>query len=321
MRKAIISGLAAAAILGATACAGNETANTNPDNQIFESQEQQGADNSEDLNAQNTDGTASSGSASPLYKEFEEGTASVKYTGKGDRTSYITTYDVLEAGKSYTKDELLTALKSIGGLTEDGEPSFDFTEIDCGEDGVPELLVTIEFGAASRLIMILKDIDGELVMCFDQDGWDRSDVFVNPDGTISTYGSAAANVHVFDSAFVDASGEYKFYYGYAETLTLYGDYYAYTNGSDYTIISADGLDGDHLGLRDYYFEADFEKREHFHSYFFIDDEYNEVSTEDDYNDSNPIQQKFAEAGIKTYTPTELNKMVDERAIEIGYPSR
>ena len=61
--------------------------------------------------------------------------------------------------------------------------------------------------------MIIKDINGELTICFDQDAWSRCDVQVEADGTIKSSGSGGATVHSWDEAFVDANGEYHFYYG------------------------------------------------------------------------------------------------------------
>ena len=122
-----------------------------------------------------------------------------------------------------------------------------------------------------------------------------------------------------DRALVDAKGEYKFYYGVEETLTMYGEYYVYTGKDDYTTITADGLDPEHVGVRDYYFEADYDSRTHYYEYFMIDDNYEDVTTEADYDDSNELKKKFTEAGVKTYTRSEMEQMLKDRAAEIGYP--
>lgn len=254
-----------------------------------------------------------------LYENLKQGTGTIKYRGTGDEVSYIKAYNVLEAGKSYTVDEIIKACEASGIYNEDGNPTVTYRDIDCGQDGVPELLVNIEFGAAVNLTMIVKEIDNELVMCFDQDGGERYYVEVSDNGVITAGGSSAANVHGVDYAYVDGNGDYHFYYGVEETITLYDDYYAFKSGEDYVTIPVEGLDGDHIGIRDYYFEAAFKDRNHMFNYFTVDDNYEDVTTDADYDDSNLLKQRFKEAGITTYTAAEMDQKLKDRAAEIGYP--
>ncbi|MCR5656369.1 MAG: hypothetical protein K6G06_02795 [Butyrivibrio sp.] len=258
---------------------------------------------------------------SDLYEAFKQGTASVKYRGTGDRSGYIELSSILEVDKAYTLDEIIEACKTIGVYNEDGNPNITYRSIDCGQDGVPELLVNIEFGAATNLTMIIKEINNELVMCFDQDGGERFYVEVSDNGVIEAGGASGANVHDMDYAFVDGNGDYIFYYGVTETLAPYDDYYAYKNGEDYVTIPVEGLDADHIGIRDYYFEADFTERNHMFNYYMIDDNYEDITTDADYDDSNLLKQRFNEAGINTYTKAEMDQMISDRATEIGYPEK
>ena len=251
-----------------------------------------------------------------LYDAFKKGNYKVKYRGTGDRTSCLDTKSTLKVGESYTIDEIISALEKSGEYKHSGE--IEYSEIDCGEDGAKELLARVPFGDEFSLYMIIKQIDEELVMCFDQDGWSRSYVTVNADGTIESGGSSGATVHSVDYAFVDHNGDYKFYYGVEETLTLFGSIYAYKTGTDYVEIPVDGLDVDHLGVRDYYFDADYEKRSHYYSYFVIDDSFEDVTKDSDYDDSNELKKRFTDAGIKTYTKAEMDQMVKDQAEKIGY---
>ena len=100
---------------------------------------------------------------------------------------------------------------------------------------------------------------------------------------------------------------------------LYGDFYAYTSGEDYKLISTEGLDADHLGVREYYFEPEYEKREYYYTYFVMDDNYNDITKDEDFDDSNELKKRFAEAGIKTYTQKEIDQILKDRAARIGYP--
>ena len=259
--------------------------------------------------------TSDAESGSSLYDDFKAGNAKAKYTGAGDRTSYLETSLCLEKGKSYTMDEIVSALEGSTDYKKASDTTY--TMIDCGSDGVSEMLTETFFDPEFTLYMIIKDIDGELVICFDQDAWSRSDLQVEADGKISSGGSGGAAIHIVDYAFVDAKGDYKFFYGCEETLTLYNDIYLYDK-TDYQVLPVDGLDVDHIGIRDYYFEADYEQRTHYYEYFMINDNYEDVTTDADYEDSNPVKQKFAECGVKTYTHADIEALLNARAADIGY---
>ena len=255
-----------------------------------------------------------------LYEAFKNGTAKAMYRGTGDMTSYLETAVALEVGQSYTVEEIAEALKTVGEYKDIiASADAEYSYIDCGQDGVPELLVKVQFSAEFSLTMIIKEIDGQLVICFDQDAWSRSDTVVNSDGTIETGGSGGAALHAFDYAFVDANGDYKYYYGVEETLSLYGGYYAYKKGEDFVEIATDDLDQEHTGVRDYYFEPDYQTRDNYYTYFMMDDEYNDITTDADYDDSNELKKRFAEAGIRVYTQSEINDMLVSRGKEIGWP--
>ena len=59
-------------------------------------------------------------------------------------------------------------------------------------------------------------------------------------------------------------------------------------------------------------------RDHYYSYFVIDDNFNDVTTDADYDDSNELKKRFTDAGIKTYTKSEIDQMLKDRATQIGY---
>ena len=319
---AVMAGMLMTAILaGCGKSADNEQANSS----LFEQVSESGSEQSENAQSEaapevkeESQSDAQSlqvESGSSLYDDFKAGNAKAKYTGAGDRTAILETSVCLEKGNSYTMDEIISAIEKS---TENKKSSDTiYTMIDCGSDGVPELLTETSFDPEFTLYMIIKEINGELVICFDQDAWSRSEVQVEADGKISSGGSGGAAVHVMDYAYVDAKGDYKFFYGCEETLTLYGDYYLYDK-TDYQVLPVDGLDVDHIGIRDYYFEADYEQRTHYYEYFMISDNYEDVTTDADYEDSNPVKQKFSECGVKTYTHDDIEALLNARAADIGY---
>ena len=328
MKKIIATGLVCALAISAAGCGEqvNETGVvmepiTTENGEAGTATETAPAQTETQTTAETTDNQTEAASGN-LYEALKQGTGTIKYRKTNGRAGYLETYNVLEDGKSYTVDEIIKACETASGFyNEDGNPNVTYRDIDCGQDGVPELLVNIEFGASVNLTMIVKEIDNELVVCFDQDGGERYYVEVSDNGVIEASGSSAANVHSVDYSYVDGNGDYHFYYGVEETLTLYDEFYAYTSGLDYVTIPVEGLDADHIGIRDYYFEADYEKRNHMFNYFTLNDNYEDVTTDADYDDSNLLKQRFKEAGITTYTAAEMEQKLKDRAAEIGYPGK
>ena len=329
MKRELVTGLICALMLSAAGCGDKTEDNSGLAKEpLTEAVENTKAEESA---PENTEGNAaetaqeqpaetSQASGSDLYEAFKNGTAKVKYRGTGDATSYLETRAVLTAGQSYSLEEIVEALAKHEEYSymELSLTNTEYSMIDCGNDGVPELLATAQLGDEYSLLFIIKEIDGELVICYDQDSWSRSSTVVNEDGTIETSGSGGAAVHVYENAFVDANGDYKFYYGLEETLSIYDEYYAFKTGEDYVAINNEGLDWEHIGVRDYYFDPDYSTRTHYYTYFMFDDNYMDVTTDADYDDYNPTKQKFTEAGINVYTMSEINDMLTSRAKEIGW---
>ena len=263
-------------------------------------------------------------STGDLYEDFKTGAAKAKFTKSGDRGSYLVLSDILEDGQFYSLSEISDKLASSGDYSFKVNGDATYRTIDCGNDGEKELLYQQEFtaedmgGEIFTLFMILKDMGGELKICYDQDMWSRSDITINDDGTIYGSGSGGAALHVYDFAFVDAKGDYHFYYGSEENITPFGDFYYNVNGESKSI-SLEGLDTDHLIINTYYFEPEYEKRNDYVSYNMIDDNYNLVTKDEDYTDANEVYKRLTENGIKVYKNLELANLLHDRAVEIGYP--
>jgi len=263
-------------------------------------------------------------STGDLYEDFKTGAAKAKFTKSGDRGSYLVLSDILEDGQSYSLSEISDKLASYGDYSFKVNGDATYRTIDCGNDGEKELLYQQEFtaeemgGEIFTLFMILKDMGRELKICYDQDMWSRSDVTINDDGTIYGSGSGGAALHVYDFAYVDAAGDYHFYYGSEENITPFGDFYYNENGESKSI-SLEGLDTDHLIINTYYFEPDYEKRNDYISFNMIDDDYNLVTTDEDFTEANEVYKRLTENGIKVYEHLELANLLHDRAVEIGYP--
>ncbi len=319
-----VAGILAVCALTACGRGGEDTAGS-----VFEKTEQSQPQASEPeaaavQNAAETSSEEKESPASSLYEDFKSGNAKARYTGAGDKAAYIELSAVLTPGESYTYAEICEKAGLIDDFVEykaDGDGVFSY--IDCGMDGDKELLVQQEFTADEMyetftLCMIIKDMDGELQICWDQDMWSRSEISVNEDGTIEGSGSGGASVHYYDKAFVDAEGEYHYYYGIESTISPIDDYYGCVGGS-YTGVSMEGLDSEHLEFDAYYFDSVTERRDDYTTYCVLDDQYNDITTDADFEEDNKVVKRFKESGINIYTSSEINDILEKRAEEIGYP--
>jgi major membrane immunogen (membrane-anchored lipoprotein) len=257
---------------------------------------------------------------SSLYEDFKNGTVKVRYQASANYADYLSLEGILNDGEYYSAEDIIEAVRAnVDEHVGISDGDIIYSAIDCGSDGNEELLVQFPFGEGFQLYMVIKDMDGDLVVCYDQDAWDRKYVEISEDGLVQCGGSSGANVHGSDFGYIDADGVYHYYYGVQETITLYGDIYLMDKG-EVTTVSAEGLDNDHIGLREYYFEPIYEDRTYYYNYFILDDEFNDVTTEADYDDSNELKQRIEGAGFKTYTKSEIDQMLADRAKEIGYPN-
>ena len=260
---------------------------------------------------------------SELYDSFSKNEAKVLFRGgEGIRTATLFPLgQALEEGQSYTINQIVFLLKNLPSIPDTFEPDIKYERIDCGQDGVQELLVDMVFGS-SEMYMIIKDIDGELVLCYAEEFFNSKDASphyieykLNPDCTTSRIMSEG-KVDMTEYAIIDGNGDYHLYYGLKKTTTFYTT--CYVKDGDNTIeVSPDGLDSEHIVLYDYYFSDD----EHYMSYSMIDDNGNDITTDADYEDSNAVKKRFAESGVKTYSNKEIEEMLSERAKKIGYPAK
>lgn len=253
-----------------------------------------------------------------LYEAFMNGEVKIKYTNLDVTGSADMLANYLEDGEEYNINEIieLAEEKAIPTRTLDGEPTSRL--IDCGEDGVKELLVKFQFGASSSLSMILKDVDGELKYCYSGEAWDRSELIIGDTGIISSAGSGGATVHGEDCAYVDAEGDYHFFYYVEDEGDPYSMYVRNEDGESVTV-SFEGLETEFFMVTHYVVEDDQHNSHYYYTYNMLDEGYNIITTDEDFAESNPYMQKFTEAGITIYREDEIKEMLSQRAKEIGYP--
>lgn len=255
-----------------------------------------------------------------LFTAFVEGSEKAKFRGTAEYGSYFLLSDFLTEGEFYNINEIIELAENYNQYMElkaNVKPSKRL--IDCGEDGTPELLCEIHFGAEFTLHMILKEIDDELVIIYNRDSWSRSDLKVMDNGTISSFGSSGATAHGGDFSYIDANGDYHFFYGYED----YGephDYYAYDNKGEYVCLDFSNLDTESLMISSYWIDQFPEKRgANYYILYEINDKYEVINSSELYQDSNPYKLVFNEAKIPVSTEKEVFERLKVKAEDIGYP--
>lgn len=139
----------------------------------------------------------------------------------------------------YTLKEMVTNLMEMrqeDSLKAGKLKRISYTDIDCGEDGIPELLLEIDWEAPEEYgthteVFVIKLIDEKLQAvyckgCFENESYvsidDRGVVSTNFSNTIGEKGGEEwKNMWIYsDTGILDANGDYKF---------LYNEYSQYTN--------------------------------------------------------------------------------------------
>ncbi len=108
---------------------------------------------------------------------------------------------LFEAGRSYTLSDILKAIAdefydaSVNGKVD----YIDYSFIDCGNDGVTELVIRfngLNFYGDSTFGYVIKYMDGNLYFCYDFATWARSYFIMNQYGYYQTGGSGGASNHI-----------------------------------------------------------------------------------------------------------------------------
>ena len=273
--------------------------------------------NAGDAGAEAEGAVSDEGQGSQLYEDFLSGNAKAKFTGEADLASYINLGNVLTKGESYTLEEIIKNCENgdeTGTYPYTGNQSHRY--IDCGKDGNQELLVELGFDSEFTLEMIVKDMGGELNIIYSRDQWSRSGLEIADDGTIESYGSGGATIHVYDKAYIDAAGKYHFFYGSEEYGCPYS-YYAVKDG-DYVVLDFEGMNAEQFMVISYWTSEE-ENHDCYYTLCELDPDYNICYNDELYLDSNPFKQKFDEAGVPVCTVDEVTQILKEKAAETGYP--
>lgn len=259
---------------------------------------------------------------------FDKANVSVGYDAASG--SHINAY---EEGKGYNIYEVISTLgdnwqEENGGNTYLNSAKYAY--IDCGQDGVQELVLVADFienGMDKSEYFIIKEIDGKLQLCKSETYGYREVTDISTTGWINSSGSYSAAGGLSEDGFIDADGNYVFLYQMdynyldedftksAEELYAAGDKEVLKENGDPLDVCVEKLSF----TKD--LAVDEENAENvFYTYYKMTEteEGGNIEEEDaNYDESSPYYRIAINTGKKYVTPSEIGMMRDNREKELG----
>jgi len=291
----------------------------------------------------NTTGTAETKSREDNKEETSDPTALYEAFMSGEEPVYcdryidyfLSHYDEepeasgFENNKPYLISDFVDALISHYQLGQYGEYHLDeiqYAYIDCGMDGVKELALKlpdiVDCGSERVSILVIKEFDGKLQLCFEKNAGYRSFVDINSNGYVDCNGSGGAAVHDYRYSFLDANADEKLIYNEEE---IYGVYSLYFPGCDDAIEIAEDLGiADSIIIIGYDFDGaiidDYDEiiRNRKYTYYKVSSNYNIIEDDTIYSPGSDYYDFMSRTGLNFVSPDELDKLIAEHEKSIGY---
>ncbi len=251
-----------------------------------------------------------------LFNGFVGGTISAKYTKEGDTTNTLCLSDVLDDGQNYTLPEIEQRLCEKCDAAKDWtyEDTVADTYIDAGLDGVYEMKVDIG-AAVYNITLIVKNIDGELKICFAGDSTERSRTNVLFSGEVQYENKIDNDSHDYARGFINSSGDYIFWVQYTED--------GFNIFQDGDLYYSDEYIGTGIGMyiQEFSFNRDF--TDSFYSLGIVDSENkqiepNECDSKESYK---KVQSILCEEGKEVLSSDEVKKIIEQRRVDIGFDDK
>lgn len=206
-----------------------------------------------------------------------------------------------------------------------------YSYIDCGNDGIPELLLVIKYQRAFadyQTYYIIKEFNDKLYICYTAESWYRNLETISSLGEITCDTSGGAYHHYYTKGFVDGNGDFQLLYqceitrlngNYDHVVGCY-DYFDESNDLAYIEYYTDGLDVDYTDWSIIAFRFDDKPNPSTSSYFTYcvwDGNGKDTTTEANFSDSDRIVGIMNYYGLKVYDHAQIEEMVFARAEELG----
>ncbi|MBE5865944.1 MAG: hypothetical protein E7292_07010 [Lachnospiraceae bacterium] len=199
-------------------------------------------------------------------------------------------------------------------------PVVEYAYIDCGNDGVTELAVRFTGMGIyapeddSSVIYVIKEIDGQLELCYSYETWARSETRLNQHGYVTSGGSNGASNYGFSAGYIDGAGKWNYLY-YMEEEADINQLTMNEQLKNLPVVAANkSYDGviyvatttfEEMVSQEAYLNT-----ERFYAYY-VDGAEGDVYTDSVY------KEIFDEAGVKFYLPEEIDSMILEKELSLG----
>ena len=251
-----------------------------------------------------------------LYEAFISGNASAKFVKEGDSTHIFNLSNALQDGERYSLAEMEQRICDNCDVAEKWvyENNVSESYIDAGLDDQYEM--KLDIGAATlNMTIIVKNIGGELEICFVGDSNERSKTDVLYSGEVQYTEIIDNDSHKYERGYIDADGNYKFWVQYKED--------SYNIGESEDLYYNEKYIGTNIGMyvQEFSFNRDFS--DSFYSIGLVDKENNHIE-EDNTDPNNPYEiarNLFTEEGKIILSREEAKKQIDKHRKEIGYDDK
>jgi hypothetical protein len=234
-------------------------------------------------------------------------------------------------GSEYTLSEVLDIVTAyyFKNSTNKKIEYIDYSYIDCGEDGVNELV--LRFNGMdiynkdddSALVYIIKYIDEKISLCYYYETWARSASTMNEYGYCQSGGSNGASNHMIEYSLIDKEGNWQFIVSIESELDINQLAWSDELGQIPKVVETKEISGE-IELDTICFDNDENtansdeggNKECFYTFYVYDD--NSEPIEDAYLYTNSIYKEiFDEALVPFITPDEVLNMISEKEEKVG----
>lgn len=237
--------------------------------------------------------------------------------------------DLFKKGSEYTLLEVLDIVTAyyLEYSTNKKIDFIDYSYIDCGKDGVKELVLRFHGmdiysgDDDSTLVYIIKHIDGKLSLCYYYETWARSESVINEYGYYWSGGSNGASNHGYNYGLIDKDGNWQsiVYIEYETDLNQL----TYVEGLEQIPVVAGtkelsgNIEIDTIRFIEKAADSDgAEHYEYYYTYYVYDDNWELIDDDNLYTDS-IYKEIFDEAKVPIITPEEASKMILEKENKLG----
>ena len=262
------------------------------------------------------------------YDRFLSGEEALHFDIYNEEAQPYCDYDIAQyftAGSSCTVAEFREKMQEFYRTEGGSDVQFDKAYIDCGSDGVPELVLRTKGVAYYDDLtkeFIVKQLDGALQVCYVLSAAYRSNQDIdNAAGIISSYGSVSAWEHVFSRSVIDANGTWKLIWR-TDEIDGFGQMDDYVYPVLAAAVQHYGEEPDSLVMTAYVLADDPFAYEPGTADFFTVERYDPATydpadSSDIYEEGSEVRALFESVGAELVTPAEAQERVAQREQETG----